>query len=96
MKTNRTKNKNLFVKLCVFGFAAYVIVSLVTLQMEITAKRSQLVAVKQQIESQRIINKETERLLSLGDDKTYLARIARDKLDMGLSDERVFRDATGS
>ncbi len=96
MKTIRTKKKSLFIRLCIFAFAAYVVVSLVSLQVEITARRSQLATVRQQIEDQRIANKETERLLSLGDDKTYLSRIARDKLDMGFSDERVYRDAAGS
>lgn len=96
MKSTRTKKQSLFIRLCVAALAAYVVVSLLTLQMEISSKSSELSAIEQQIEQQRIANKETERLIALGNDQDYLSRIARDKLDMGFSDERVFRDATGS
>ncbi|MBC8585011.1 FtsB family cell division protein [Youxingia wuxianensis] len=83
-------------RICIFCFAAYIVVSLVSLQVEISSKRKELTQVQQLVEEQRLANKETERLLNLGDDRAYLSRIARDKLDMGNSDERVFRDASGS
>lgn len=96
MKTARMKKKSLLLRLMIFAVSAYVAVSFVSLQVEITTKRTQLDLVLQQIESQRIANDETERLINLGDDETYLSRIARDRLDMGLPDERVFRDSAGS
>lgn len=96
MKNNRSRKKSLIMRICVFCFAAYIVVSLVSLQVEISSKRKELTQVQQLVEEQRLANKETERLLNLGDDRAYLSRIARDKLDMGNSDERVFRDASGS
>ena len=96
MKTIRTKKTSLFIKVGIFAFAAYIVVSLVSLQMEIVSKRNELFAYEQQVEAERLETKELERQISLGEDKTHLARIARDKLDMGLSDEHVFRDAAGS
>ena len=96
MKNNRSSKKSLIMRICIFCFAAYIVVSLVSLQVEISSKRKELTQVQQLVEEQRLANKETERLLNLGDDRAYLSRIARDKLDMGNSDERVFRDASGS
>lgn len=96
MKSARTKKKSLIVRLGIFAFAAYVVVSLVSLQVEIGIRQSQLAELDAQIESQRLANKETERLISLGEDKDFLSRIAREKLDMGFSDEHVYRDASGS
>ena len=96
MKGVRTQKKSLLIRLCLFAFAAYIVVSLVSLQMEIASKRSELASYEQQVKDQLIANKEIERQLSLGSDKDYLARIARDKLDMGFSDERVYRDVSGS
>lgn len=96
MKKVRTGKKNFFVRLCLLGFAAYIAVSLISLQIEINSKRAELSAVSQKCEDQRLANKEIERLISLGNDKTYLSRIARDKLNMGLPEEHVYKDASGS
>ena len=38
MKSVRGKKKSLFIRFCIFAFAAYVVVSLITLQMEISSK----------------------------------------------------------
>ena len=90
MKSVRGKKKSLFIRFCIFAFAAYVVVSLITLQMEISSKRSLLTSVNAQLEDQ------VERQIALGDDRDFMARIARDKLDMGVADERVFRDTAGT
>ena len=96
MKKIHTRKKSLMIRLCVLAFSAYVVVSLVSLQMEIADRRSTLAPITEQAETQRLANKEIERQIALGDDKDYLARIAREKLDMGRADERVFRDAAGT
>ena len=95
-KKERIKRRNpvLKISLCLLG--VYIVVSLASLHMEIVSKQEELQMVIQQCEEQRISNKEIKRQISLGDDQTYLARIARDKLGMGYSDEHVFRDAAGS
>lgn len=96
MKAARMKKPNMLTRLCVLVFAGYAAVTLVTLQMEINAKQSDLAAVNNQIEVQRLQTKELERQISLGDNEAYLARLARDKLDMCFSDERVYQDVSGS
>lgn len=96
MKQVRGKKKSLFIRFCIFTFAVYVVVSLITLQMEISTKRNLLATVTAQFEDQQVANKEVERQIALGDDREFMARIARDKLDMGVADERVFRDTAGT
>lgn len=96
MKTGRAKKKNPIIRFCMFVFTAYIVVSLVSLQMEISDKRNVLEVTMQQVKLQQTANKDLERQISLGDDKEFLERIARDKLGMGRAEERVFRDASGS
>lgn len=86
----------MFVRLCVFAFAAYVAVTIITLQMEISSKQTELVQIEEQSKDQERAKKELERQIALGDDENHLARIARDKLDMGFADEHVYRDVSGS
>lgn len=90
------RRKGLLMRFCVFAFVLYMAVSMVTLQVEITAKREVLEQTLLQAEEQRVVNKELERQISLSDNSDYLARIARDKLDMGLPEEQVYRDSTSS
>lgn len=96
MKVARVKKHSMLMRLCILVFAAYAAVMLITLQMEINAKQTQLSAVDAQLEVQRLQTKELERQLALGDNETYLARLARDKLGMCFSDERVYQDVSGS
>lgn len=96
MKSARSRKMNLVVKLGIFAFAAYVVVSLVSLQMEISAKRGELATYQQQLEQELLEVEELERQIALLEDPDYLTRIARDQLGMGYSDEHVFRDASGS
>ena len=96
MKKVKTKRKSLIVRLGIFAFAAFVATSLISLQLEISAKRAELGQVQEQIDDQQTAIKETERLISLGTYQSYLSKIARDKLGLGFSDEHVYRDAAGS
>ena len=96
MGSKKIKKNNLLIRLGLSILAVYVIVSLISLQIEIAGKQQQLEDLQMQIQQQQTVNKELERQLSFGKDQAYLSRIARDKLDMGFSDERVFRDAAGS
>ncbi len=82
-KKERIKRRNPVLKISLFLLGVYIVVSLASLHMEIVSKQEELQMVIQQCEEQRISNKEIKRQISLGDDQTYLARIARDKLGMG-------------
>ncbi len=83
-------------RLCVFGFAGYLVVTLIQLQVEISQRQKELEEVKQQVEEQRIENKELERILMSDSDEKYIERIAREKLGFAYPDERVLIDVSGS
>ncbi len=96
MKKHRKTRKSFMMRLCVFGFAGYLVVTLIQLQVEISQRQKELEEVKQQVEEQRIENKELERILMSDSDEKYIERIAREKLGFAYPDERVLIDVSGS
>ena len=56
--------------------------------------QQQLVAMEEQVELQRLKNKDAK--LSLREDSSTLERTAREKLDYAHPDERVFVDISGA
>lgn len=70
--------------------------SLIASRIELSSKNRELEQIQVKVEQQRIENKETERLISMNEDKKYIERIARDKLDYAYPDERVFIDISGT
>lgn len=95
-KVRIQRSHNPLIRFCAYVFAAYVAVSLITLQMQINDNKAQLQQVTAQYKEATAQQKELQRQLALGDDDEQMARIARDKLDMGFAGERVFRDVSGS
>ncbi len=94
IKQKRQK-KNLLFRLAVFCFVSYTVFVLVDLQIDIVARRNELNDLHIKCEEQRIANKEAERLLALGDDQSYIERIAKGKLGFAYPDERIFIDTSG-
>lgn len=62
-------------------------------QADVDRMEERLADVTQQVEHQRLMNKDME--LTLRDDKAFLERAAREKLDYAHPEERVFIDASG-
>lgn len=89
-----SKNSH-FLKVLVFACVVYFTATLISSHIEITNKRQELVAVMEQCEDQRIANKETERMLLMYQDPSYLERAAREKLGFGYPDERLFIESSG-
>ena len=79
-------------KIFVAIFAVYAAFTLVSLQIQISAKREEQAALQAQIEEQSLRNAEIEALLNSEDNDEYIARIARDKLGYVSPGERVFVD----
>ena len=97
MAVKKEKAKNhIFLRLAVVAFGVYTIATLVTQQIEIRVQKAYLENIQQQCEAQEMENLEVERLLSQGDDESYVEKVARDKLDYAYPDEKVFVDASGS
>lgn len=75
--------------LCIL-FAVY----FVKTKLDIAEMQQQLVAMEEQVELQRLKNKDAE--LSLREDDGAMERAAREKLDYAHPDERVFVDISGA
>lgn len=79
-------------RIAVVGLASYAIIVLVGQQLEITKKKNELAEIEQKIQAQLDVNKDLERILSMGDNKEYIESIARDKLGYAYADERFYVD----
>ncbi len=88
----RKKRVGLATKIFVAVFAVYAAFTLVSLQIQISAKREEQQALQGQIEEQSLRNAEIEALLDSEENDEYIARIARDKLGYVSPGERVFVD----
>ena len=88
----RKKRVGLATKIFVAIFAVYAAFTLVSLQIQISAKREEQAALRAQIEEQTLRNAEIEAILNNEDNDEYIARIARDELGYVSPGERVFVD----
>ncbi len=92
----RKKRRSFLSKIAVIGIASYAVIVLVGQQLEITKKQNELADIEQKIQTQQDINKDLDRVLSMGDDKTYIESIAREKLGYAYPDERFYVDVAGN
>ena len=87
---------NIFLRIILSVLAAYSIVVLVDMQISQAQKRQELAEITNQVEQQRLLNKEMKRRLTSELDEGYIERRARDELGYVASDEKVFIDISGS
>lgn len=80
--------------ICILSLS--VVISLIQLQIDISARKQELTEINKKISEQEEENKELQRLLTLGDDKTYIERFARERLGFAYPDERIYIDMAGS
>ena len=90
----RKKRVGLITKIFVAVFSIYAAFTLVSLQIQIGAKREEQQLLQSQVEEQSLRNAEIEALLTGGDNDEYVARLARDKLGYVSPGERVFVDVS--
>ena len=96
MAVRRRKQKaSLLLRISVICFVTYVAVTLVNMQLDVTAKRRELILLQQSVEQQKLENKETERMLQMGENREYIERIARDKLESAYPGEKIIIDVSG-
>ncbi len=90
----RKKRVGLATKIFVAAFSIYAAFTLVSLQIQIGAKREEQQLLQSQVEEQSLRNAEIEALLTSEDNDEYVARLARDKLGYVSPGERVFVDVS--
>lgn len=96
MEKQKKGRKSYILRLCMVVIVAYAAVSLIDMQVTLSARAQERDELQQRVETQRIANKELERQIAAGVDEEYIERVARDKLDYVYPDERVFVDISGS
>lgn len=83
-------------KFAVLCFAGFILVSLVSQQLQISEKREELQNLQDQLNTQTIRNEEIENSLeNSGGLEEYAERKARSELDYAKPGERVFIDVGG-
>lgn len=99
MTKDRPEKKRRFsMLLLVLGLVvlgAYLVLSLISLQVEIVAKRQQLANVQALVAEQEAENTELQRTMEAEDETAYIERIAREKLGYVSPDEQVYVDMSG-
>ena len=90
----KTYKYNRLLKLVTLALLISLVIYCVKTQHDISTMQGKLEAVQQQVEQQRLVNKDLE--LSLRRDDSYMERSARKKLDYAHPEERVYVDTSGA
>ena len=98
-KTRETKKSHglsgLIVKLAVAAAAVYLVFTIISGQMQVSDKRRQLNEITTRVTLQMEENAELQRMMNADDDKAFVERMARERIQYARPKERVFIDLTG-
>lgn len=84
------KHKSLLFRILVVGIVGFVLVRIISMQIEISQKRSELDSINNDLNSVLISNEQLQRYTSDENKMEYIEQIARDQLDYSYSDETVY------
>jgi cell division protein FtsB len=94
-KAEKPKSKkSLILRLALIAFVAYIAVTLIHMQLQISRSETSLADVNAKLHQQQSTNAEIDRVLAQ-DDGTYKESIARDKLGYAKPNEHVYINASG-
>ena len=91
------KKRNIIFGVLLGLFAAYAVVTIISQQIQINQKQSELSELEDKILIQEVKNGEVEAVYNSDEDKNeeYIKKIARDQLGYAEPDERVFINIAG-
>ncbi|MGN0441804.1 MAG: septum formation initiator family protein [Acutalibacteraceae bacterium] len=91
------KKRNVIFGVLIVLFAAYAVVTLISQQVQINQKQSELSELEDKIIIQEVKNGEVEQVYNSSDkeNEEYIKKIARDELGYAEPDERVFINIAG-
>lgn len=94
----KKRKKSILLRLAVLAFVAYIVVTLVNQQVQISEKKAQLQSMNEQIRVQEIQNEDLKRVVNAGEgeNEDYIERVAREGLDYAKPGERVFINIAGN
>lgn len=87
-------NKSFLLTLATVAILGYLVISMFSLQFQISEKTKEVETAKQDLASVQAENKELKELAEEEDEKTYMERIARDVLGYVLPGESVYYDVS--
>lgn len=88
----KTRKVSLAAKAALLLVSVWAAFTIVSLQLKIMAKESEMSELQQQIDAQKLENRQIQDVLDSGDDAEYIARIAREKLGYISPGQKVFVD----
>ncbi len=94
-KKGKISIKKLIAIVAIAIFLLYILVSVITIQVDINKQKSELAALYAQLENQQILNSELADMIDAGEVEDYLIRIAREKYGYVFPDEEVYIDISG-
>lgn len=94
-KTKKAKQMLIF-RLAIIAFSAYVLISFITVQLDVSKQKKELAAIQLQIKEEKYVKEEFEELINSGVSKEYIMKIAREKLGYVFPDEKIFVEINGN
>ncbi len=95
VKKEKFSLKKIIIIVTLAVFILYLLVSLVTVNIDIRERQNELAKLNEQLENQQILNSELSDMIDSGDVEDYLMRIAREKYGYVFPDEEVYIDISG-
>lgn len=84
------KHKSILFRLILVGIVGFVLVQIISMQIEISQKKSELDSISNELNSVLVSNEQLKRYASDENKMEYIEQIARDQLDYSYSDETVY------
>jgi hypothetical protein len=92
MKAEKKKKKSIFLRIALLAFSVYVIVALVSLQVQLNQRRADEAALQNEIERQEHINEDLENKTQNSEE--YLEQQAREN-GMARPGEQIYQEIPG-
>ncbi len=92
----KKKRVGLATKIFVAVFAIYAAYTLVSLQLQISAKKAEQEQLIEHFEMQQLKNAQLEDVINDGQNEEYIAKIAREDIDYVYPGEQVFVDISSN
>lgn len=94
VRNSRQKSKRWIFKIFLVFFAVCVIVQLVGVHVNISKKHKELNVLREKLDVQIQQNQLLQKQLDFGVTDEYIAKVAREKLNLVIPSERIFIDVT--
>lgn len=86
----KRRETSIFVKIAVFAFAVFAVITIVQLQLEYNAFKAERDKLQQEVEGLINEKEQLENELSGVNDRDHIIEIAKDKLNLRLPEEIIF------